>query len=48
MKRPWGSRAQQRVLSENEKVLYVATSGANVMPVDGKTEPAKIVQVKLH
>ncbi|RGP80200.1 hypothetical protein FLONG3_1734 [Fusarium longipes] len=36
------------VLSENEKLLYVATSGAVVMPVDGMTEPAKIVQVKLH
>ncbi|CEI62790.1 hypothetical protein FVEN_g635 [Fusarium venenatum] len=36
------------VLSEDEKVLYVATSGANVMPVDGQTEPAKIVQVNLH
>ncbi|XEV02141.1 hypothetical protein FSHL1_007428 [Fusarium sambucinum] len=36
------------VFSEDEKVMYVATSGANVMPVDGQTEPAKIVQVSLH
>ncbi|GKU02807.1 hypothetical protein FLAG1_05899 [Fusarium langsethiae] len=36
------------VLSEGEKVLYVATSGANAMPLDGETEPAKIVQVNLH
>ncbi|KAF5620490.1 hypothetical protein F52700_11218 [Fusarium sp. NRRL 52700] len=33
--------------SEDEQVLYVSTSGANAAPVDGKTEPAKIVEVKL-
>ncbi|KAF4966675.1 hypothetical protein FSARC_5664 [Fusarium sarcochroum] len=35
------------VLSEDEKTLYVVTAGANAVPVDGKTEPAKVVEVKL-
>lgn len=35
------------VFSEGEKVLYVATAGGNATPVDGKTEPAKIVEVRL-
>ncbi|KAG5773430.1 hypothetical protein H9Q72_000802 [Fusarium xylarioides] len=35
------------VFGEDEGVLYVSTSGANAVPVDGKTEPAKIVEVKL-
>ncbi|KAK2126029.1 hypothetical protein NOF04DRAFT_1400624 [Fusarium oxysporum II5] len=36
------------VFGEDEGVLYVSTSGANAVPVDGKTEPAKIVEVKLN
>ncbi|KAJ3464313.1 hypothetical protein MRS44_009099 [Fusarium solani] len=35
------------VLGEGEKVLYVATAGGNATPVDGKTEPAKVVEVRL-
>ncbi|KAF9776239.1 hypothetical protein IL306_005605 [Fusarium sp. DS 682] len=35
------------VFGEDGIVLYVATCGANAVPVDGKTEPAKIVEVKL-
>ncbi|KAF5689206.1 hypothetical protein FCIRC_1536 [Fusarium circinatum] len=35
------------VFGEDEGVLYVSTCGANAVPVDGKTEPAKIVEVKL-
>ncbi|KAJ4201390.1 hypothetical protein NW759_015649 [Fusarium solani] len=35
------------VWGEGEKVLYVATAGGNATPVDGKTEPAKIVEVRL-
>ncbi|KAI8717537.1 SGL domain-containing protein [Fusarium sp. LHS14.1] len=35
------------VFGEGEKVLYVATAGGNATPVDGKTEPAKIVEVRL-
>ncbi|KAF4496874.1 hypothetical protein FAGAP_6956 [Fusarium agapanthi] len=35
------------VFAEDEGVLYVSTSGANAVPVDGKTEPAKIVEVEL-
>ncbi|KAG4254136.1 hypothetical protein FPRO03_06476 [Fusarium proliferatum] len=35
------------VFGEDEGVLYISTSGANAVPVDGKTEPAKIVEVRL-
>ncbi|SCN90736.1 uncharacterized protein FFB20_08783 [Fusarium fujikuroi] len=35
------------VFGEYEGVLYISTSGANAVPVDGKTEPAKIVEVRL-
>ncbi|KAF4341090.1 hypothetical protein FBEOM_4960 [Fusarium beomiforme] len=35
------------VFGEDKRVLYAATCGANAVPVDGKTEPAKIVEVKL-
>ncbi|KAJ4323097.1 hypothetical protein N0V84_004497 [Fusarium piperis] len=35
------------VFGEGERVLYVATAGGNAMPVDGKTEPAKVVEVRL-
>lgn len=35
------------VFGEGEKVLYVSTAGGNAMPVDGKTEPAKIVEIQL-
>jgi hypothetical protein len=35
------------VFGQDERVLYVTTCGANAVPVDGKTEPAKIVEVKL-
>ncbi|KAK7431346.1 hypothetical protein QQZ08_002117 [Neonectria magnoliae] len=35
------------VLGEGEKVLYVATSGGIMAPVDGESEPAKVVQVRL-
>ncbi|KAF4979267.1 hypothetical protein FDECE_18094, partial [Fusarium decemcellulare] len=35
------------VLGEGEKVLYVSTAGGNATPVDGKTEPAKVVEIKL-
>ncbi|KAF4976248.1 hypothetical protein FZEAL_7055 [Fusarium zealandicum] len=36
------------VFDQDERVLYVATAGGNVSPVDGKTEPAKIVEVRLE
>ncbi|KAF7547853.1 hypothetical protein G7Z17_g7438 [Cylindrodendrum hubeiense] len=35
------------VFGEGEKVLYVATAGGIMAPVDGKSEPAKIVEVRL-
>ncbi|CAM1511025.1 Fc.00g085380.m01.CDS01 [Cosmosporella sp. VM-42] len=35
------------VFGEGEKVLYVSTAGGNATPVDGKTEPAKVVEIKL-
>lgn len=35
------------VLSQDEGTLYVSTAGGNAMPVDGRTEPAKIVEIKL-
>ncbi|KAM0561304.1 hypothetical protein ACHAPJ_003183 [Fusarium lateritium] len=35
------------VFSEDERALYVATAGANAIPLDGKTEPAKVVEVRL-
>ncbi|KAM0425109.1 hypothetical protein ACHAPT_009669 [Fusarium lateritium] len=35
------------VFGEGEKVLYVVTAGGNAMPVDGKTEPAKVVEIRL-
>ncbi|KPM40335.1 hypothetical protein AK830_g6231 [Neonectria ditissima] len=35
------------VLGEGEKVLYVATAGGIMAPVNGKSEPAKVVEVKL-
>ncbi|KAF4454692.1 hypothetical protein F53441_2770 [Fusarium austroafricanum] len=35
------------VFGNDERVLYVATSGANAVPVNGETEPAKIVEVRL-
>ncbi|KAM0467606.1 hypothetical protein ACHAP7_011775 [Fusarium lateritium] len=36
------------VFNEDETVLYVSTSGAYAMPVDGVSEPAKVVEVKLN
>ncbi|WZH47920.1 uncharacterized protein QYS62_009083 [Fusarium acuminatum] len=36
------------VFNKDETVLYVSTSGAHVMPVDGVSEPAKVVEVKLN
>ena len=35
------------VLSADEKTLYVSTAGGNATPVDGKTEPAKVVEIRL-
>lgn len=35
------------VFGEGEKVLYVATSGGIMAHVDGRSEPAKIVEVRL-
>ncbi|KAH7022372.1 hypothetical protein EDB80DRAFT_806070 [Ilyonectria destructans] len=35
------------VFREGEKVLYVATSGGIMAPVDGRSEPAKIAEVRL-
>lgn len=35
------------VLSKDERTLYVSTAGGNAMPVEGRTEPAKIVEIKL-
>ncbi|KAM0187438.1 hypothetical protein ACHAPI_011154 [Fusarium lateritium] len=36
------------VFNEDETVLYVSTSGTYAMPVDGVSEPAKVVEVKLN
>ncbi|KAM0249771.1 hypothetical protein ACHAP5_002640 [Fusarium lateritium] len=36
------------VFNEDETVLYVSTSGAHAMLVDGVSEPAKVVEVKLN
>lgn len=35
------------VFGDGEKVLYVATSGGIMAPVDGRSEPAKIAEVRL-
>ncbi|KAF7560112.1 hypothetical protein G7046_g4019 [Stylonectria norvegica] len=35
------------VFGKDESVLYVSTAGGNATPVDGKTEPAKVVEVSL-
>ncbi|KAF4997186.1 hypothetical protein FGRMN_4081 [Fusarium graminum] len=36
------------VFNEDESILYVPASGGHAMPVDGKTEPAKVAEVKLR
>lgn len=35
------------VFGKGEKVLYVATSGGIMAPVDGRSEPAKIAEIRL-